>query len=67
MISVPAVLMLVGIWWCGWVRAFIIVFPGSLEGLRFIWVIQKYEVYSQCVKGMRLPRGCAGGRGSCSI
>jgi len=32
--------------WCGWVRAFIIVFPGSLEGLHFIWVTQKYEVYS---------------------
>ena len=27
-------------------RAFIIVFPGSLEGLWFLWETQMYEKYS---------------------
>jgi len=45
MISIPAGLILDGIWRCGWVRAFIIVFPGGLEGLCFLWATQKHEVY----------------------
>ena len=27
-------------------RAFIVVFPDSLEGLQFFWVAQMYEKYS---------------------
>jgi len=43
MISIPAVLVLDDVSRYGGIRAFIVVFPGSLEGLRFVWVAQIYE------------------------
>ena len=37
MIAIPEVLVLAYVPWCGYLRAIIVAFPGSLGGLRFFW------------------------------
>ena len=47
MISIPVVRFRQNLLRCGLLHAFIVVFPGSLEGLRFLWVIQKRQMNLQ--------------------
>src|SRR5258706_6353440 len=67
MISIPAVFVSDDMSQCVCIHAFIIVFPGSLEGLRcFCVTLHKMRFVLRGDKEMRSPSGFAGCRGSCS-